>query len=136
MLLWIWTRNDETGLLDDEFKDGDILQTKPDSFEPSIGGQEKKSYLIVKIPDPPNTAKVMTELVRPEYSPGATPDDEHVIRRKCRFRLDWRTRFTATEIATIVDANAVLADGTTSQGGTVTSGVVSGLFTIADFSRK
>lgn len=135
MLLWIWTRNDETGLLDDEFRDGDILQTKPDSFEPSLGTQEKKSYLIVKIPDPPNLAKVATDLVTPEYMAGQTPE-ENVIRRKCRYTLDWRTKFVASEIATVEDANAMLADGTLESGGTVVSGVVSGKFSIMDFRRK
>lgn len=135
MLLWIWTRNDETGLLDDEFRDGDILQTKPDTFESSIGSQEKKSYLIIKIPDPPNLAKVTSDLVLPEYGVGASPD-EVVIRRKCRYSLDWRTKFTAAEIATVVDANAMLPDGTLESGGTVTSGVVSGKFVITDFRRK
>lgn len=135
MLLWIWVRNDETGLLDDEFKDGDILQTKPDSFESSIGLQEKKSFLIVKVPDPPNSTKVMDDLVTPEYTPGPSPD-ENRIRRKCRYTLDWRTKFTGSEIDVIEDANDLLDDGTTASGGTVTSGIVSGLFTLSDFARK
>ena len=37
MLIWIFTRDDESGLLDGEFRNGDISQTKPDSFEASIG---------------------------------------------------------------------------------------------------
>jgi len=135
MILWIWTRNDATGLLDGEFRDSDIGQTKPDSFEPSIGVQEKKSWLIIKIPDPPNYAAVAEDLVTPEYAAGQTPD-ENVIRRARRYRLDWRTQFTASEIAIIEDALQILPDGTTQAGGTVTSGVVSGLFTINDFRRK
>ena len=135
MILWIWYRNDATGLLDGEFRDGDILQTKPDSFEPSIGIQEKKSWLIVKIPDPPNLAAVQAELVLPEYAAGPTPE-ENVIRRACRYTLDWRTRLSASERAVVEDGDAMLADGTTSAGGTVVSGVVSGLFAIGDFKRK
>ncbi len=136
MILWVFTRDDETGLLDDEFKDGDVLQTKPDSFESSIGGQEKKSFLIVKIPDPPNPTKVEPELVASEYNAGATPQDDHVIRRKRKYRLDWRTKFTATEIGVVEDATQTLPDGVTAQGGTVTSGVVDGLFEITDLRRK
>lgn len=136
MLLWIWTRDDESGLLDDEFRDGDVLQTKPDSFELSIGTQEKKSYLIIKIPDPPNIAKFMAELVVSEYSPGQTSGEENVVRRRRKFTLDWRTAFIAEEIATIEDANAVLPDGTLASGGTVTAGVVSDKFTVSDFRRK
>ena len=136
MLLWIWTRNDETGLLDDEFRDGDVLQTKPDSFELSIGTQEKKSFLIVKIPDPPNMAKVEADLVRSEYAPGQTPGDDHVVRRKRLYWLDWRTKFTFLETGQVEDSNTQLPDGTLVSGGTVTSGVVSGKFTISDFRRK
>lgn len=136
MILWIWTRNDETGLLDDEFRDGDVMQTKPDSFEPSIGLQEKKSFLILKVTDPPNMAKVQTDLERSEYAPGPTLGDDPVVRRKRIYNLNWRTRFAASEIAVVVDANAMLPDGTTQGGGTVVSGVVSGLFAVGDLSRK
>ncbi len=136
MLIWIFPRDDESGLLDDEFRDGDVLQTKPDTFEPSIGNQEKKSFLIVKIPDPPNMAKFESELVQPEYSPGATPDDDHVIRRKRKYRIDWRVKFTEQEIGLVEDANDQLPDGVTAQGGTVTTGVLSGLFEVKDFRRK
>lgn len=135
MLLWIFTRNDETGLLDDEFRDGDILQTQADALEPTIGSQDKKSYLIVKIPDPANLAKVTADIVLPEYVSGPTPD-ANVVRRKRRYRLDWRTKFSQEEIALIEDANDLLPDGTTAGGGTVTSGVVAGLFAITDFVRK
>src|SRR4030042_1714347 len=126
MILWIWPNDDETGLLDDEFKDGDVLQTKPDSFEPSIGSVEKKTKLIIKIPDPLNLAKVTEDLVRPEYVSGPTPD-ETVIRRKCRYTLDWRTRFAESEIAIIEDGLPMLPDGATQSGGVVTRGVGSGL---------
>lgn len=136
MLVWIWPRNDETGLLDDEFRDGDPLLTKPDSFEPSIGIQEKKSWLIVKIPDPQNVAKFQTDFERAEYTPGATAAEDPSIRLKRIYRLPWRNKFSASEIATVEDSNAMLADGQTSGGGTVVSGVVSGLFTVNDFVRK
>lgn len=136
MLLWIWTRNDATGLLDDEFRDGDVLQTKPDSFEPSIGTQEKKSFLILKVPDPPNMAVVEQELVRTEYAPGESSSELNVVRRKRIYRLNWRAKFTEDEIALVASANDTLPDGSTANGGTVAAGVVSGLFTIAEFIRK
>jgi hypothetical protein len=136
MLIWIWTRDDETGLLDDEFRDGDPLQTKLDSFEPSIGTSEKKSWLIIKIPDPPLTEKFMADFERAEYTPSQTQGEENIIRRKRIYRLPWRNKFTAAEIDVIEDGNAMLPDGQTSQGGTVVSGVVSGLFTVSDFVRK
>lgn len=136
MLVWLWTRNDETGLLDDEFKDNDVFKTEADSFEASIGTQEKKSWLIVKIPDPPNLQKVRDHLVRTEYQPGATPEAEHVVRNKRLYLSDWRQKFTITEIDTIEDPNQMLPDGPLLSGGTVTSGVVSGKFTITDLRRK
>lgn len=135
MLIWIWTRNDETGVLDDEFRDGDVFKTKPDTFEASIGGIEKKSWLIVKTPDPPNYAKVESDLERPEYAQGPSPE-QSVIRRKRIYRCDWRSKFTADEIAIIEDATATLPDGDTANGGTVTAGVVAGLFNVGDLVRK
>ena len=135
MLLWIWTRNDASGLLDDEFRDGDVFHTAPDDFEPSIGNQEKKSFLIIKIPDPPNMARVSEDLVRPEYAAGPSAD-ANVIRRQRLYSLDWRPKFALTEIEIIEDPNQMLPDGTLLNGGTVTSGVVSGVFVIGDLSRK
>ncbi|MEM8668740.1 MAG: hypothetical protein AAGG48_14565 [Planctomycetota bacterium] len=136
MLLWIWTRNDESGLLDDEFRDGDIFQVKPDSFEQFLGNQDVRSYLIVKVPDPPNFAKFEEQLVEPEYGPGATSGDENVVRRQRKYRLDWRSKFIASEQALIESTSDTLPDGTTSGSGTVANGVVSELFTIADLIRK
>lgn len=136
MLIWIWTRNDETGLLDDEFKDGDPLKTEPDSFELSIGSQEKKSWLIIKVPDPPNLEKVREDLDKSEYRSGSTPDAPHPIRRKRLYTLDWRSKFTSDEITIVEDAAQMLPDGDLASGGSVAAGVVSGKFTMADLSRK
>ena len=131
MLLWIWPKNDGTGLLDREYKDGDVFMTRPDSFEPSIGDQEKKSKLIINIPDPPNMSAVEAELVRSEFAPSQTGGEDNVVRRKRIYTLNWRLKFTEEEIAIIEDPTQVLPDGEY-----VTSGVVHGLFVINDFSRK
>lgn len=136
MLIWIFTRDDETGLLDGEFRNGDISQTKPDSFEPSIGNIEKRTNLIIKVPDPPNYPAFEQELVEPEYAAGPTTESANVVRRKRKFRIDWQVKFDAAEIALIESANDTLPDGVTSGGGTVTAGVVDGLFTISDIIRK
>lgn len=135
MLVKVFPRDDGTGFLDDEMRDGDPLEVHPDSFEGSLGTQEKKSYLIIKIPDPPNLSAVMQAMVRPEYVPGPNPE-ENLVRRQRIYRIDWRSRFTAEEIDIIEDANATLPDGALASGGTVSSGVVSGKFTINDFIRK
>jgi hypothetical protein len=135
MLCQIWVRNEGSGFLDHEARDGDVLLTFLDSFEPSLGTQDKKSFLIVKIPDPPNMQAVRDALVESEFALGPSAD-EVVMRRNRKYRINWRGFFTASEIAVIEDSNAMLADGQLSSGGTVTSGVVSGKFTIADFIRK
>jgi hypothetical protein len=136
MLIWIWTRDDETGLLDDEFRDGDIFKTEPDSFEGSIGGIEKKTKLILKVPDPPNYSKVADSLVLSEFAPADSASADPVIRRKRIYRLNWRTHFDAAEIALIESSADTLPDGALDSGGTVTAGVVSDKFVFTDFSRK
>ncbi len=134
MLIYIWTRDDETGLLDDEFKDGDVKAVKADT-DP-IGGLEPKSSLIVKVPDPPNYAKVEVDIQKTDYAAGATPQDAHVVRRKRAYRLDWRSYFTADEIAIIEDGNQALPDGELESGGSVTNGIVENKFVFTDLRRK
>lgn len=133
MLLWIWPRNDGTGLLDEEFRDGDVFQVKDDSFEPSIGTQERKSWLIVKIPDPPNKVRVMEDLGRSEYAQGPA-GSEPIVRRARIYAVNWRTKFTLEQQAIVADPTQMLADATAD--GTVAGGVVSDLFTLADVFRK
>lgn len=137
MLLQIWTRDDETGLFDDEYRDGDVFRARPDSDEASLGNIEKKSWLFVKVPDPPNMAKFMDEIQRPAYAPGATPADDHVVVQKARFYVDWRSKFVQSEIAIIEDFNQTFADGPLDSGGEVLASVIqTGKFTVADVVRK
>lgn len=131
MLVKIWTRNDETGLYDDEFRDGDVDSVYDDSFELSLGTQDKKSWLIIKIPNPPNQSKFQNEITRPEYGVPDAFGAENIIRRKRIYRLEWRQKFTADEIAIIEDATQNLPDGPD-----VVSGVVYNKFTWTDFARK
>lgn len=144
MLVKVWNRSDETGLLDDEFKDGDIAEVRDTSWV--FGGQELKSWLVVRIDNVPNIDKFLpgagphypdSPLTEPEYgipeSPGAS---QNPIRRQRKFRLDWRTKFNGAETDIIEDANQVLPDGQTSGGGSVLNGIVSDLFTFNDLIRK
>lgn len=135
MLIQLLVRHEGSGFLDAEGRDGDVLLTKPDTFEMNFGSQDKKSFLILKVPDPPNMAAVEAALVESEYEVGQSAD-ETVVRRYRKYTLPWRNAFTAEEKVIIDDSNAMLPDGQLSSGGTVTSGVVSGKFTIADFVRK
>ena len=131
MLMWIFPRNDETGVLDNEFKDGDVMQVKPDAFLPAIGAQEKKSWLIVQIPDPPNPSNFEAEVLKSEYAPGPTAGDDPVMRRARAYRVNWREKFTAAEIAAIENAAQTLPDGPNVQNGVVVAG-----FSHRDISRK
>lgn len=135
MRIKVWTRNDESGLLDGEFRDGDPDSTYDDSWIP--GGQEPKSWLIIEVPDPPNLTQYLNASETPPFLQGENlPADETSVRHKRRYYLDWRAKFDGEEIATIENVTEVLADGSTSQGGTVSGGVVSGLFSHQDFQRK
>ena len=135
MLLQIFPRDDETGILDGEIRDGDVFAARPDSDEVSLGGLEKKAYLFLKVPDPPNLSAFLSELGKPEYlpAPGSSSTD---VRYARKYRVEWRTKFTAAEIAHIEDSDDQLQDGTTAGGGFVTAGVVADLFTVNDLIRK
>lgn len=128
-------RDNGSGVLDGEYHEGDTLQALPDSEESALGGNDKKSYLIFKVPDPSNMAKVLTALSEPEYQPGPTAS-QNSIKRARRYTLDWRSRFTIEEQAIIEDGSQILPDGELSGGGTVVSGVVYGKITFGDVSRK
>jgi len=134
MQLVIFTRDDETGVLDGEFRDGDISRVYPDSTD--VGNMTKKTKLVVIVEDPPNFERWQSEMVTPEYLAGATPQDESPMKFKRKYRVDWRAKFTLAEIAIIKDVSQILPDGETDQGGVVVSGVVSNLFTLQDVIRK
>ena len=121
MLVWIWTRNDGTGILDDEFRDGDIFMVKEDSFEPSIGEMSKKAYLIAKMPDPPNKAAVMEGLVQEEWEPDSSGGTR--IKRQRKYKINWREKFDAEEAEIVRDPLQTL-------------GIVADRFTVADCIRK
>lgn len=136
MIIQLFTRDDETGILDGELRDGDVFATKLDSEEGTIGGIEKRTYLFIKVPDPPKIESFGKELVKPEYMPAPSGSTEPEIRYGRKYRIDWRTKFTQDEIDLIESAADTLPDGPTFGGGTVTAGVVSGLFTVNDLIRK
>jgi len=113
-----------------------VAQTKPDLWEPSLGNIEKRTSLWVKVPDPPNMTKFEEELISPEYLPPASPETPPMVKHKRKYRINWRTKFNASEIALIESAADTLVDGPTSAGGTAVAGVVHDLFTVADIIRK
>lgn len=136
MILQLFTRDDETGILDGELRDGDVFAARPDSDETVLGNVEKRTYLFLKVADPPNVAKFLTELEKSEYMPPASNSDEPAVRYARKYRVDWRLKFTQAETALIESAADTLPDGPTEAGGSVTAGVVSGLFSVNDLIRK
>lgn len=134
----------DEGPLDFNRKAGDVVKVFLDGE--SIGNQEKKSWCIAAMNYPVNSVgneypasymtQVKDDMLTEEYGPGSTAD-ANVIRRARKYSIPgWEQRFSAGELVTIRDAAAFLADGDTSQGGTVTSGIVSGLFAFTDIVRK
>lgn len=134
----------DEGPLDFNRKSGDIVFVYLDGESP--GNQEKKSWLVTAFDYPKNQqgnefpagymSQLKSDMTGEEYGPGATPDN-NVIRRARKYSVPgWEQRFSAGELVTIRDAAAFLADGDTSQGGSVTSGIVSGLFSFSDIVRK
>lgn len=135
MIALLWTRDEASGILDEDSRENDVLKVLLDADEATLGGIEKKSYLAIKIPDPPNIANVMTALVEPEYKVTEDPA-ETKIRRKRSFFVTWRSKFNADEIAIIEDQTQQFVDGPLVSGGSVVSGVIYDKFTIEDFIRK
>lgn len=134
----------DEGPLDFNRKAGDVVFAYLDGD--SIGNQTKKSWCVVAMDYPLNSVgneypasymdDLKADMQQEEYGPGASPE-ANVIRRARKYSIPgWDQRFNAEELVTIRSATAFLADGDTSQGGTVASGIVSGLFTFADIVRK
>ncbi len=114
MKLMIWTRDE--GFTDGEFRDGDIFQVWPDSWEP--GAREKERFLVVQTPD---FAGDWNELVASEYTAG--PGAEPVIRRMRKYRLDYAAKLDTDELAAARDPEAPVDP-------------IVGRFTLADIARK
>ena len=136
----------EDGPLDSNLKVGDIVSVYRDSQEGSIGSSEKAfNKVAVKFPDPTNAVggafpdsyidnTLIPELMSSEYVPGPSASENQKRRERSFFVPGVRDRFSPDELETL--KTAALADGDTAFGGTVSSGVVSGLFTFNDAVRK
>lgn len=123
MLVVVWCRNDGIGLPND-FRNGDPMLVFPDSFEASLGTQDKKSYLILKMPDAPGFPASMEGFFEPEFS--GTDEGGNPVRTRARkYTIDWESKFTAEE-------RAIISDYTQQLG----TGVVDGKFTVADIVAK
>jgi hypothetical protein len=95
MRLLVWIRDE--GVLDTNFRDGDIFQSWPDEWTP--GSKETQRWLAVQIPEGLDPA----ELVTSEYAVG--PGEEPVVRRMRKYRLDYAPRLTPEELEAAKDPN-------------------------------
>jgi hypothetical protein len=128
-ILYVWRRND--GALARDFRTGDVGFIFPGTMTP--GTQDVKSFLVVRIPIPPNAEQVKEDWERPEAE--TTIDGEQVIARKARYALNFQPSFTEAEME-LINTGAGLPNGPTAFGGTVVAGVVEGLFTATDVYPK
>ena len=128
-ILYVWRRND--GALARDYRKGDLGFILDGTAIP--GTQDVKSFLVVRIPIPPNAEQVREDWQRPEAE--TTIDGELVVARKSRYALDYEPSFSAAEMEKI-NAGTGLPDGPTALGGTVSGGVVEGLFTSSQVYPK
>jgi hypothetical protein len=94
MRLMLWARDE--GFTDGEFRDGDIFQVHPDSWEP--GTKELQRFLVVQMPD---FAGDNEELMKSEYAVGA--GGEPVLRRMRAYRVDYATKLDPETLAAARD---------------------------------
>lgn len=114
MKLMIWTRDE--GFTDGEFRDGDIFQVWPDTWEP--GAKEKQRFLVIQVPD---FAGDWNELVASEYGVGAGSEPE--IRRMRKYRVDYAAKLDPEEVAAAKDALQTVEP-------------IMGRFALSDIARK
>lgn len=114
MIVLIQVRDE--GITDDDLRADDVYAIYPDDYVP--GARELQRWLVVKMPEYPGNAD---DFVTSEYAPG--PGNEPVVRRKRKYRVDWKAKLTAEEIASVLDINATVP-------------IVVGKFTPNDFVRK
>lgn len=105
MILQIFVRDDETGLLPGELRRGDVFAVHDDSYVP--GGIERKTFFFVKVPDPPKITDFQTQLVRSRYGvPGTQGEDAPVILAR-EWKLEYWLSMTPEQVD-LIDNTAAL----------------------------
>ena len=112
----------------------DILKIEDDGS--AVGNQDKKSYLILSMPDAPNYLAFKAEALKPQYTGDPAAENSLVVRHKSKYYIDYPAKLTQDEVAIVDDGAQQLPDGPLTGGGSVTDGIVSGIFTYKDFIRK
>ena len=136
MILQIFNRDDESGLLPSELRRGDVFAVHEDSYVP--GGIERQTSLFVKMPDPPKLAEFQKALVQSRYGQPATIGEDAPVVLAREWKLEYWLSFAPEQVAIIDNEGGldVLPDGALDGGGTVTEGVVEGRFTVNDLRLK
>jgi hypothetical protein len=114
MKLLVWTRDE--GVLDGDFRDGDIFQVHPDEWEP--GTKETQRWLVVQMAD---EGLSHDELMASEYATG--PGNDPVVRRMRKYRLDYAPKLSPEELEAAKDRSADVPP-------------IAGRFTVRDIVRK
>ena len=124
MICLVYYRNDGSGILLTEARDGDVLEIRNDNAV--ISDQEQKSFLCIQVPEstpaqPYEANAVRAALQDSEY--GVGPDGDVITVRFRRYKVDWRKKFTAAEQAIITDPLQTL-------------GTIANRFVVTDFYAK
>lgn len=115
MRLMIWVGDE--GPTDLDLKDGDIWNVYPNTWTP--GSEELSRWLIAEMEE---YGGDQTELTRPEYTQGPSPE-EPVIRHMRKYYVPYWTKLTPTQLQTV-------------RSKTTQTPVVTGVFTLDDIVRK
>lgn len=95
LMLWVG----EEGPTDNDLKDGDIFSVHQNDWTP--GAEELKRFLCVQTG---NYGGDTTELVEPEYGPGATPDEPDV-RKARKYAVRYWEKLSPSEVIAVRDRN-------------------------------
>lgn len=121
-----------SGLLDGEYRRGDIEAVHDDTFVPGTIG--RKTRVFIKIPDPPNLSDFQSQIVSEEFRPGPS-SEENLIAAARRFYFPYWTHFTPDQLD-IAEAVQEFPDGEFDGGGNVVNGIIEDRFTAQDIRRK
>jgi len=136
MIVQIFNRDDETGLLPSELRRGDVFAVHDDSYVP--GNIERKTFFFVQITDPPKLEEFQEALIRSRYGIAATENEDPPVILAREWKLEYWLFLSPEQIELIDNTNQldVLPDGPIDGGGTVTNGILAGRFSINDFRYK
>ena len=149
MILQISTRDDESTLLPDERRRGDVFAVYPDTFIPAT--IERATWFFPKLPDPPLLSKWQSQLVLPRYGNPPTDNEPRPVILFREWKLEYWLFLPENEVGIIdngsdADPNTpgyqaeegvnYLATGPLGTGNVTEGGVLEGVFTVNHLKYK